>query len=217
MAGRSCGSRLTSLLLNKSVLVFALAIPATAPLAVFAQVAPVSQVQQHLRAVDTMTAQFTQIDRNGRSLTGTLTLKRPGKVRFQYQSDVPLLVVGDGKSLIMIDYKVRQVSRVPISSSPLSALLDPNKDLSRVAKLSPLTSRDKVVLEVRDSKHPESGAYTFSFSRSPKAPAGLMLEGWTVLDTQGNRTTVHLTGQRLNVAVSEKAFGWNDPRPRNRR
>jgi len=216
MASRSCNSRRTSLLLKKSVLVVALAIPATAPIALLAQVAPVSQVQQHLRAVDTMTAQFTQIDRNGRSLTGTLTLKRPGKVRFQYQSGVPLLVVGDGKSLIMIDYKVRQVSRVPISSSPLSALLDPSKDLSRVAKLSPLTNRDQVVLEVRDAKHPESGAYTFSFSRSPTAPAGLMLEGWTVLDTQGNRTTVHLTGQRLNVAVSEKAFSWNDPRPRNR-
>ena len=216
MASRSCNSRRTSLLLNKSVFVVALAIPATAPIAVLAQVSPVSQVQQHLRAVNTMTAQFTQIDRNGRSLTGTLTLKRPGKVRFQYQSGVPLLVVGDGKSLIMIDYKVRQVSRVPISSSPLSALLDPSKDLSRVAKLSPVTNRDKVVLEVRDAKHPESGAYTFSFSRSPTAPAGLMLEGWTVLDTQGNRTTVHLTGQRLNVAVSEKAFSWNDPRPRNR-
>lgn len=37
-----------------------------------------------------------------------------------------------------------------------------------------------------------------------------MLEGWTVLDTQGNRTTVHLTGQRLNVVVSDKAFTWDD-------
>ncbi len=216
MPESSCGLGLVSFLLSKAACVSALGIPLAAPVPVLAQVSPIVQVQQHLRAVDTMTAQFTQIDRNGRSLAGELTLKRPGKVRFQYQRGVPLLVIGDGKSLIMIDYKVHQVSRVPISSSPLSALLDPSKDLSRVARLSPLTNRDKVVLEVRDPKHPESGTFTFSFSRYPTAPAGLMLEGWTVLDTQGNRTTVHLTGQRLNVVVSDKAFTWNDPRPRNR-
>lgn len=216
MPASSWGLRRAGLLLSKSAYAFALGIPLAAPEPVLAQVSQMVQVQQHLRAVDTMTAQFTQVDRNGRSLSGELTLKRPGKVRFQYQSGVPLLVVGDGNSLIMIDYKVRQVSRVPISSSPLSALLDPSKDLSRVARLSPLTNRDKVVLEVRDPKHPESGTFTFSFSRSPTSPAGLMLEGWTVLDTQGNRTTVHLTGQLLNVVVSDKAFTWNDPRPRGR-
>lgn len=115
--------------------------------------------KSHFRVV----TPFTQVDRNGRSLAGELTLKRPGKVRFQYQSGVPFLVVGDGNSLIMIDYKVRQVSRVPISSSPLSALLDPSKDLSRVARLAPLTNRSKVVLEVRDPKHPKSDTFTFSF------------------------------------------------------
>jgi len=216
MPASSWGLRRAGFLLSKAACAFALGIPLAAPVLALAQFSPMVQAQQHLRAVDTMTAQFTQVDHNGRSLAGELTLKRPGKVRFQYQSGVPLLVVGDGNSLIMIDYKVRQVLRVPVSSSPLSALPDPSKDLSRVARLSPLTNRDKVVLEVRDPKHPESGTFTFSFSRSQTSPAGLMLEGWTVLDTQGNRTTVHLTGQRLNGVVSDKAFTWNDPRPRSR-
>ncbi|WP_199848997.1 LolA family protein, partial [Sphingomonas sp. STIS6.2] len=118
MPASSWGLRRTGFLLRKAACAFALGIPLAAPVPVLAQVSPMVQVQQHLRAVDTMTAQFTQVDRNGRSLAGVLTLKRPGKVRFQYQSGVPLLVVGDGNSLIMIDYKVRQVSRAPISSSP---------------------------------------------------------------------------------------------------
>ena len=50
-----------------------------APVAVVAQSsAPLSQVQAHLKAVDTMTAAFSQTDRNGQVLNGTLTLKRPG-------------------------------------------------------------------------------------------------------------------------------------------
>src|SRR4051794_30452043 len=44
-----------------------------------------AQVRTHLSTVGTMTADFVQTDRNGRSVPGTLTLKRPGKIRFQYQ------------------------------------------------------------------------------------------------------------------------------------
>src|SRR5690349_20995703 len=85
-----------------------------------------SKVNAYIRAVTTMTADFAQTDRNGLTLTGQLTLKQPGKIRFQYQKGVPLLIVGDGKALTMIDYEVRQVQRWPIGNSPLGALIDPS-------------------------------------------------------------------------------------------
>ena len=47
----------------------------------------------YIRAVTTLTADFTQTDRSGQTLTGKLTLKQPGKIRFQYQKGVPLLIV----------------------------------------------------------------------------------------------------------------------------
>ena len=197
-------------------LTFAAAAALASPVAAQSQVSPTSQVQQHLRALDTMTAQFTQTDGKGGTLTGGLTLKRPGKIRFQYQKGVPILIIGDGTALIIIDYQVRQDSRVPIGSSPLSALLNPDRDLSKVAKVSSLTDDKNLILDAHDPKHPESGTYRFSFARVPSAPAGLMLQGWTVLDTQGKQTTVRLAGQRLNVPVSEKAFKWVDPRLRSR-
>ena len=71
--------------------------------------ADLSRVNAYIRAVTTMTADFSQTDRNGQTLTGKLTLKQPGKIRFQYQKGVPLLIVGDGKALTVIDYEVRQV------------------------------------------------------------------------------------------------------------
>jgi len=191
-----------------------------APLAIAAIAAPVAaapgslaMVSAHLRSVDTMTASFTQTDRAGKSVGGQLTLKRPGRVRFQYEKGVPLLVVGDGKALTMIDYQVRQVSRWPIGNSPLSVLLDPSKDLSRFARLLPTANDDQLLVEARDPKHPEFGTITIAFARSPSAPGGLMLQGWTVLDAQNNRSTVRLANQRFNVPVSDKAFRWTDPRP----
>src|SRR6218665_3677719 len=86
-----------------------------------------SSVQSHLKSTSSMTADFVQTDRNGQRLNGKLTLKRPGKIRFQYQKGVPLLIVGDGSSLTMIDYEVRQVQRWPVKNSPLGALLDPDR------------------------------------------------------------------------------------------
>ena len=193
-----------------------LAAPLTAaallPVPVLAQAGtPLAQVSAHLKAVDTMTANFTQSGRNGQTLDGKLTLKRPGKIRFQYGPGVPMLIVADGKSLTMVDYQVKQVSRWPIGNSPLSVLLDPNKNLAKVAKLLP--SDDRVVLlQARDPSRPEFGTITLAFAKVASAPAGLMLTGWTTVDAQKNRSTVKLSGQRFNVPVAETAFRYVDPR-----
>jgi outer membrane lipoprotein-sorting protein len=170
-----------------------------------------AQVSAHLKAVNTLVADFAQTDRRGQTLTGTLTMKRPGRIRFQYQKGVPLLIVGDGKALTMIDYEVKQVSRWPIGKHPLSVLLDPNKDLSSVAKI---IQNDALVLvvEARDRRRPEFGTITFAFTKSPSAPGGLSMRGWTVIDAQNNRSTVRLSNQRYNVAVADNAFRWVDPR-----
>lgn len=170
------------------------------------------QVQRHLAAVNTMTAAFSQIDRAGKVLTGTLTLKKPGKIRFQYEKGVPYLIVADGNRLWFLDYSVRQAQPWPIADSPLAVLLDPNKDISGIATVVPTASPDVLSIEVRDPKRPQYGRITMIFQRSDSAPAGLMLQGWVALDSQNNRTTIRLSNQKFNAPVSDATFRWNDPR-----
>ena len=107
-----------------AALPLSLAVTPQAPVVAQAQ-SPIAQVSAHLRAVNSMTANFAQTDRRGRTVNGTLTLKRPGKARFQYQRGHPLLVVADGRHLFTIDYQVKQVMRYPIGGSPLAILLNP--------------------------------------------------------------------------------------------
>ena len=173
-------------------------------------------VQSHLKSTSSMTADFVQTDRNGQKLSGKLTLKRPGKIRFQYQKGVPLLIVGDGSSLTMIDYEVRQVQRWPVKNSPLGALLDPDRDLTKYAKVVPTGSNDVLSVEVKDPKRPEYGTITMVFVRDGSAPGGLQLRGWVALDSQNNRTRIDLSNQQFNVAVADSAFKWTDPRPNRR-
>jgi len=190
------------------------ALIAAAPAA--AQTASLDQVSAHLRGITTMTADFVQIDRAGKSVGGTLTLRQPGKIRFQYGKGVPLLIVGDGKALTMIDYSVRQVSRWPIGGSPLSVLIDPRKDMSRFARIVPSAISGMISVEARDPAHPEFGTITIVFARGA-GPGGLALQGWTVLDAQNGRSIVRLSNQRFGGPVSDQAFKWDDPRPKGPR
>jgi outer membrane lipoprotein-sorting protein len=168
-------------------------------------------VASHLRSVTTMKADFAQTDQAGKTLTGVMTIARPGKIRFQYEKGVPILLVADGKALYFIDYSVKQKQRWPIGNSPLGILLNPDKDLSRYAKITPASDARVVVAEVKDQRHPEYGVITLAFQRSDSAPSGLMLIGWVSLDSQNNRTVIRLSNQRFNEPVSGETFKFRDP------
>lgn len=170
-----------------------------------------------LRGITTLRADFTQTDRNGQRSTGVLTLKQPGRIRFQYSPGIPLLIVSDGRALTLIDYEVRQVQRWPIGNSPLGALLDPNRDVARYGRLQPTGDANVVSVEVRDRAHPEYGVITLIFVRKASAPGGLELVSWVALDSQNKRTTIRLANHQYGLAVSDNTFRWNDPRPQNRR
>lgn len=203
---------------------FAGALAVSAPLALLAPAAPVTaqagaldSAVGALRAISTMKADFTQSDRKGQVLSGALTLKRPGKIRFEYQKDAQLLVVSNGKSLYLVDYAVKQVERWPIKNSPLGALLDPNRDVAKYGKVVPSDSPNVLSIEVHDPKRPEYGRITMIFIRKASAPGGWELTSWVALDSQNQRTTVRLKNQRYGVAVADSAFSFDDPRRSSRR
>jgi outer membrane lipoprotein-sorting protein len=210
--------------MTKFPLLAALAIlplAAAAPLAVpaTAQTAPtgdLARVQTHLTAMQTLRADFRQTDRNGQALTGVLTIKAPGKIRFQYQQGIPLLIVADGRSLNVIDYEVRQVQRWPIRNSPLAVLIDPTANLMRYARLRDSDDANTISVEVRDPRRPEYGTITMVFQRDAAGPGGLRLHGWVAIDAQDHRTSIRLSNQRYNQPVADSTFRWRDPRPNTR-
>ena len=174
-----------------------------------------AEVQAHLRAINSMTANFSQTDARGRTLTGTLALKRPGKIRFEYRG-VRMLVVADGTRLNFLDYEVGQQQSWPIGDSPLSVLLNPNRDLSQYARVI-RNDGNTLMVEARDPRRREFGRITLAFARNAGTPGGLSLTGWNALDAQNNLTQVRLTGQRYNVPVADSLFRFEPARGRGPR
>src|SRR4051794_33377799 len=192
---------------------------AFAPLAMIAAAAPaapanadLARLKSHISAVQTMTANFVQTDSRGRSAAGTLQLKRPGRVRFQYGSG-DLLLVADGKRLYFLDYQGGQKSSWPLGSTPLGPLLSGSPDFNGKAQVLP--NEDKRILVAR-AKNTAYGQLTLAFLRSASAPGGLQMYGWTAIDPQGHRTTVKLSNVRYNVAVPDGAFTYAEPKKRKR-
>ena len=194
---------------------------ALAPVAIVAAVATpaaaqsgdLAKVESHLASVQSMTANFSQTDARNRTSSGTLQMKRPGRIRFQYGGG-DLLLVGNNGKLTMVDYQVGQKSSWNLNSTPLGLLLSPNPDIDRIARLMPSNDPRVVVVRARDARRPEFGTLLLAFVRSPSAPGGLLLRGWTAIDAQNKRTTVRLTNQRYNVAVAESAFRYAEPKKR---
>lgn len=199
----------------------AFALPATALVApavpAAAQSGQLDRVVAALRGITTMKANFTQTDRAGRTVRGELTLKQPGKIRFEYEKGTDMLVVSDGKAVSFVDYEVNQVQRWPISNSPLGALLDPKRDVKRYGKLVPTGNPNVLSIEVKDPKKPEYGAITLVMVKDAGAPGGLELASWVALDSQNQRTTVRLSNHRYGVSVADSAFRFRDPRRSSRR
>lgn len=190
---------------------------AESPAGTAAQANDLDRAVAALRAITTLRADFTQTDRAGNTVSGTLTMRNPGKIRFEYGDDANLLIVSDGRALTLVDYDVNQVERWPIRNSPLGALLDPQRNMRGYGRLVASGSDNVVSIAVRDPDRPEFGLITLIFVENGDAPGGLELASWVALDSQNTRTTVRLRNHRYGVSVPDSAFRYRDPRRATRR
>jgi outer membrane lipoprotein-sorting protein len=186
-----------------------LALVAAAPAFAAAPSPDLTRLKAHLSEVQTMTANFSQTDAKGQVATGTLQMKRPGRVRFEYDGG-DLLLVADGKRLTFLDYQVGQKTGWPLGRTPLGPLLSASPDFNGKAEILP--SNDSRVVVARAKSTGQYGQLTLAFLRNASAPGGLQLYGWTAIDPQGHRTTVKLSNVRFNVAVPDSAFAYAEPK-----
>ena len=206
----------------------AAAAQAASPLALSAQAANTGSAQRpaartaldnvtrYLTQTRTLRADFVQYAPNGTTSRGTMLLARPGKVRFDYAGNAAYLVVADGSNLHLVDYELAQVQRWPIGETPLAGLLeDPGALIARARLVDAATLPGGLLaIEAADSKHPEYGKITLFFEDEPGAPGGVQLTGWSVVDAQNQITQVRLANLQRNVAITDSAFRFRDPRGR---
>jgi outer membrane lipoprotein-sorting protein len=169
--------------------------------------ADIKRVEDYLNGIHTMTAKFVQIAPNGRQLTGTFYLSRPGKMRLEYDPPIKDFIVSDGWFLFYWDGEMNQQSSTPVGSSLADVIL--REDLKLSGDIT-VTALDRMpgALEVtlRSTDDPGKGEITLAFEDKP-----LRLSQWRVRDAQGQTTRVGLIDPKFEVPLERGLFYFHPP------
>ncbi|HKL64584.1 MAG TPA: outer membrane lipoprotein carrier protein LolA [Roseovarius sp.] len=188
------------------VLVAAMALPAAA------EKLSLGEISAYLDDLRTAQGQFTQVNADGSISTGRILLKRPGRVRFEYDPPGEALVVADGDTVGIVDPRSNEKQGYPLHRTPLKIILARDVDLTR-ERMVVGHAGDGVTTTVRaqDPAHPEYGSIDLVFTADP-----VELRQWVINDGQGSSTTVILGDLQRDVRLADEQFvipGTSD-RPR---
>lgn len=191
-----------------TVLAFGLAVAAALPAA--ADKLPLNAISAYLNAMKTAQGEFTQINDDGSISTGTLYIKRPGKVRFEYNAPDTGIVIAGSNTVVIYDKKSNQPAETyPLSKTPLSIILAANVNLGQ-AKMVTGHSYDGTSTTVRaqDPAHPEYGNIELKFTGNP-----VELRQWIINNGSGSQTTVVLGDLKQGLDLPNVLFDTSKNSP----
>ena len=165
---------------------------------------PLNAISNYLNGLQTAEAPFTQINGDGTISTGTLFIKRPGRMRFEYDPPDDLLVMAGGGQVGIFDGKsnLKKAERYPLKRTPLNLILERNVDLARRNMVVGHSfDGTATVVTAQDPENPQYGNIQLKFTGSP-----VELRQWIVTDGQGSQTTIVLGGLTLGRDLSSTLF-----------
>lgn len=169
--------------------------------------ADLAKVESYLQNLKTAQARFVQTTHNGEQLSGTFYLKRPGKLRFEYDPPVKNFVVADGVFIYFYDGVLEEQTNAPIGTTLADFFLRKEFSLSEGLTVKDAKrASDLLQVQVVQSDDPEGGSLSFAFSEKP-----LELKKWRVIDGQGMITEVELFYLKQDMDLDSKLFVYVDP------
>ena len=146
-------------------------------------------LSRYLNQLSTAKGAFTQVNDDGTISIGTIFIKRPGRIRFEYNPPEKALVLASGGTVVIYDPKTNEPPEsYPLARTPLSIILAKNVNLSRAKMVVGHTADDKsTTVKAQDPEHPEYGNIELVFTSNP-----IELRQWVINDDAGSRTTVIL-------------------------
>ena len=169
----------------------------------FAEKISLRDLSAYLNGITTAEFEFSQINDDGSVSQGKIYIKRPGRMRFEYNPPNNALVLASAGRLAIFDDKGNQDPVIyPLKRTPLAIILAKNIDLAS----SPMVVGHKVegavtVVSVEDPGHPDQGRVELVFI-GPEP----VLRQWVVRDANGGTTTMILGDFQTGMALGSSLF-----------
>ena len=169
---------------------------------VVAQGLSLNAISAYMNELTTIKARFRQDNPDGSVSNGTFYLKRPGRMRFEYDPPEPAMVIAGGGALAVFDPRSDEPTRYPLSQTPLSVILARKVDLSGADEIAGTqVSGEFTLVQARDPDHPEYGSISLVFSDNP-----VTLRQWIIRDESGAITRVSLGTLQTGGRVPDRLF-----------
>lgn len=164
--------------------------------------AAVTEVANYLTQFRNIQGEFVQVSSKGNVSKGVFYLSKPGKMRFEYASPNPFIIVSDGTWVTIKNRAKDTADQYPLSQTPLRLVLDDDIDLLDEANILDVQRSDGVVtLTIQDRKKTVPGHLILVYDETQKA-----LQQWIVVDGKGRRTTVELQNLVSGVKADPALF-----------
>lgn len=179
------------------VLWAALALPA------LAEKISLADLSGYLNGLKTAQTEFTQVNGDGTISTGTLFIRRPGRMRFEYNPPDKNLVIAGGGQVAIFDAKSNTgPEQYPLKRTPLNLILERNVDLARAKMVvGHIADETTTTVIAQDPKNPEYGSIRLIFTDNP-----IQLRQWVITDNGGGQTTVILGEMETGMTLSAFLF-----------
>ena len=180
-----------------SILCMALASP------VAAEKISLNEISSYFNSMTTAEAQFSQITDTGETSTGRLFIRRPGRIRFEYDPPEATLVVVGGGQVAVFDPKSRdEPLRFPLRHSPLNLILEREVDLAqRDMVVAHFEVESQTAVTLQDPENPDYGFIQLIFNDNP-----VQLHQWVVQDNSGGQTHIILDSLTEGGKLSNMLF-----------
>ncbi|EBA13633.1 LolA family protein [Roseobacter sp. CCS2] len=168
-----------------------------------AQQLSLGQISAYLNQLQTAQGGFTQINADGTLSTGQIYIKRPGRIRFEYNAPSDSLVLASGGQLAIFDARSNTgPERYPLNQTPLSIILQENVNLEREDMVTNVVSDGTTTtVTAQDPDNPNYGSIQMVFTANP-----VELRQWIVTDEFGAETTVILNDLIAGSVIRDILF-----------
>lgn len=162
-----------------------------------------SEISAYLNKLVKAKGAFTQINPDGSLGKGTFFLRRPGRMRFEYEGrDSALVVAGQGNLAIFDRKSNAGPQQYPLRRTPLHIILKENVELGQSGMVTAHTfDGTSTSITAQDPEYPDMGNVKLVFTDQPTE-----LRQWVVTDQSGSKTTVILGKLDNNVEVPARLF-----------
>ena len=147
--------------------------------------------------------------------TGTITFKKPGRMRWDYDKPEPRMFLSNGQVLWLYEPSEKQAFKQDLKTSQLPAAL------------AFLMGKGKIVDEfevtfAKDAKHGRPGDFRLALApKQPQAayksilfvvdPKEFLVRESVLVDSQGNTNHFTFDGLEVNGKVADSVFKWTPP------